>query len=168
MLSRLFVGVVAVCLFTSPALAEDSKTAGLTTNFSLSAATPRFVLDQEPTAAKPAGFDEWSTRIERAQARSVDGKKWLLTGVVVSGVGALLAGLNKVNESNFGGPNPEHTFWAAMGMIAGAGMAGYGGYRYAQARGNIEELEREGRAKGYLTLSPLPEKGIYLAVHLEF
>jgi len=55
-----------------------------------------------------------------------------------------------------------------MGGLGGAAIIGYGGWKYTSARDEIEDLDREGRTKGYLTLTPLHDKGVRLAVHVTF
>lgn len=38
--------------------------------------------------------------------------------------------------------------------LIGAGISGYGGYLWYTAKQDIEDLDMEGRTKGFLTLTP--------------
>ena len=51
--------------------------------------------------------------------------------------------------------------------LGGLGVLGYGGWTHLRARERMEDLDREGRINGYLTLAPTPG-GVYASAALSF
>lgn len=89
------------------------------------------------------GFDEWNGRIQAARSRRTRGSR-----IVMAGVGVIVL-------SNFVGGSSEGGLKAQLAVsLIGAAVTGYGGYLWHTARQRIEDLDLEGRTKGYLSLAP--------------
>lgn len=114
----------------------------------------RLAAQQAPAASKP-GFAEWNNRLELAKAKRGKGIKFILIGL-----GTTVGGSAVLSRSS----SPGLIQVVAM---SGMGVAGYGGWTLYKAKQEIEDLDREGRMNGYLTLAPIPG-GAQMSARLTF
>lgn len=98
--------------------------------------------------AKPPGFAEWSTKIELAKHRRESSKLLFWIGL---GTAVVVPFLGLAVHSGDGGASNAI---AVIGGLGGAGLATYGGLKAKGAAEEIDDLDREGRTKGYLTHAP--------------
>ena len=158
---RAMIGTVLLSsLLAAPTWAAEPTTkreGGLVISKSLIA----LALQQPPAAAKP-GFDAWNGRFELARAKRGKGVRFILIGAAVATVGPLI-GAAMISESGTTGGSA----FALITTMGGIGTLGYGGWTLYSARQEIEDLDREGRIKGYLTLAPIPG-GAQMAARFTF
>lgn len=99
--------------------------------------------------------DSWLGQIEETRKKRDRG---LLIGVGGLGGGILIASLAG-SKGSVGG--------AVFGGLAGAAAAGYGGWTYVRAKDRLDDLDREGRAKGYVSILPT-SGGVYASASFTF
>jgi len=107
---------------------------------------------------------EWQRRLEAAQDRRHAAKRLVLYGLGISGAGVVLAIAGSGDALD---PNTGLVTLGAVASLAGGGVCIFGGYGWLSANGDIDDLDREGRMNGYLTLRPM-RGGMQLAAVLRF
>ena len=129
---------------------------------------PKLVIPTFPnrpanTTGKLPGFTEWSVQLERARAERGKGIRFMLIGGATVVVAPLIGGA--ISSAGDGTPGTVLTLMATLG---GTGILGYGGFTLYKAREEIEDLDQDGRIKGYLTLGPVPGGGAQVALNIRF
>lgn len=112
-------------------------------------------VSQLPPGALRPGFDEWNSRLEQTRVKRGRGMKFALIGIGTTVVGPLIGGSTG---------SPSFVYLLALG---GTGITVYGGWTWYSARQEIEDLDQEGRIKGYLTFVPT-DGGVRLAMNFRF
>jgi hypothetical protein len=118
---------------------------------------------QAAMAKKPGGFAEWSRELEAAKTKRGRGIRHMVIGGGVMIVVPLLA-----VAADSDGSSGLMTAGAAVGLVGGAGVMGYGGWEVVDAGMKIYDLDQEGRIKGYLSLGPAPRGGAQVALSIRF
>lgn len=121
-------------------------------------ATPGPAAGQEsssiPIGVDSAAYQQWQSDLEDARADRSRSKTYFWAGLGVA-VGAPLLGSTTVTYG--GGSGTARLI--SLASTVGAVGAIYGGIVWVQASDRIDELEREGRDQGYLTLHPMMRGG---------
>ena len=157
--SMLLVGLAAMTLIPTISVAQER--------------VPLARLSQQGAIApKLDGFTEWQARLDRAKSARRNARNTMLigAGIMAAGVvvGILVTGTSVDEIGNLEGSPKSGLAVTMIGGLGGAAVMGYGGWKYVSARDNIEDLDREGRTKGFLSVVPLPEKGVRVALRLTF
>jgi hypothetical protein len=148
-----------VCLAASTARAQDVPTDRQPTIRGSLAA-----LQAGGAVGKPPGFAEWSTKLDAAKARRNSGRKLFWTGIV-GGSALSIVAIALASKTSEGAQNASN-FFITAGLLGGGGVATYGAIRGHRALSDIEDLDREGRTKGYLAgqLPPLAPSQLALTI----
>ncbi|MDA2937171.1 hypothetical protein MYX75_02780 [Acidobacteria bacterium AH-259-A15] len=118
----------------------------------------------EPAASTRLERTLWQERWDSAKSKKSSGLILAITGGGVTGLGIYLTATAKESVSIFdpfsgltieiSETNKGKRWGGIIGAVAGAGLTFWGLSRRGSGQGEMRDLEREGRAKGYLTLGP--------------
>jgi hypothetical protein len=164
--------VFAVLLAGSPAFASDAERAPSDGGDTTAAPVNKLLADvvtlalQQPTAARKPGFNEWDGRLESAKTKRGKGLRLIVIGTGIGVVGPLISVALISNSGSYSGVSAGATV-GLITMLGGLGTAGYGAWTWHSAKEQIDDLDREGRMKGYLTLAPIPG-GALMSAQLTF
>ncbi len=119
---------------------------------------------QQAGAAKPPGFAEWMGKLEAAKDRRKSGRTLFWSGIIVGTVVPIIGIAAGSTGTTAGGKS--YVFLTLTGLVGGGGLATYGGYKAHKASEDIQDLDREGRIKGYLSRNRT--SGVRLAIAIRF
>jgi hypothetical protein len=117
-------------------------------------------------ASRSSERADWNNRLEDAQERRKRGLRLVLYGIGAAGAGTVVA-LTVAGSSDTVGGLRAGSAIAVISSLAGGGLATFGAFKWFSANGDIDDLDREGRAKGYLSIAPLP-RGVYAGATFKF
>lgn len=104
---------------------------------------------------------DWDLKVQRAKGTQHTGRNLLYAGLGVVGGGLLI-------WTKCSGYDCGESFVGGLFVIGGGGaLATVGLVKWRGAKGELELLEREGRAKGYLTVLPSRD-GVQAAITVPF
>ncbi len=86
---------------------------------------------------------------------SLGGRGVTLLGTMTAGSSAASGSVSGANAGN-------------VIALIGVGAMGYGGWVWLSGRSEVEDLDRQGRANGYLSLAPTMDGGVQLAAAISF
>lgn len=113
---------------------------------------------QTPGTVVAPAKDEWQKKLGDAQVKRSRGLRYTWFGVGGVLVGSIVAGASGSSYDYYLGRRNSAGFAiGAVMILGGAGLSGYGLYNWIKSSDEIDNLDREGRLKGYLSL--LPERG---------
>ncbi len=119
-------------------------------------------LELAPVALADGEKRRWQLRLRDAEA---DRQFWFTTGIAAGGV-AVYTFLYSDSDSLFG----SYRQYVQYGAI---GVAGYSAYKWFQTRNDINSLNQEGRAKGFVLEYAIPiladnQRGVGIALGFSF
>lgn len=105
--------------------------------------------------ARLSAREQWISDVEAARKKRDRGLYILIGGIGGGAVIAMAAG----SKLSMGG--------AVLGAAVVMGGGGYGGWTYFRARNRLEDLDRDGRVHGYVSVVPMPG-GAYASASFSF
>lgn len=124
---------------------------------------------EQTDSGKPPGFTEWSAKLDSAKARRNSGKKVFWIGLGIATVVPVVAAVAITTDPLDPDTGNAANALTLVGLLGGTAMGVIGGIKWHNASEEIDDLDREGRIKGYLTLAPAPRgNGAQLALTLRF
>lgn len=169
---RLIVlGLFLLLCFAAPGWAESGE---------MATAVPAVVLTEAVAEAfsvsvfqqAGAGKADWQQRLDLAQAKRSKGIRYVFVGLGMGVGGTIIAAaggssysvdrLGRVEDSGGG-----LRVVGALTALGGAGVFWYGIYNWLKGGDEVDNLDREGRSNGWLTLVPT-DGGVRLAMNFSF
>lgn len=152
---------------TSPNFAEESVKITVDTGIIRAAPGEDFRMPQELMVVEQGSVGtisraDWETQMNRAIAKRNRGMYISLGGLGVTLLGTMTAGSSAASGS-VSGANAGNVI-----ALIGVGAMGYGGWVWLSGRSEVEDLDRQGRANGYLSLAPTMDGGVQLAAAISF
>ncbi|MBI4264681.1 MAG: hypothetical protein HY657_09915 [Acidobacteria bacterium] len=125
--------------------------------------------DAAPLAAGTQGADraDWQRRMNDAQSRRSRGIRYVFVGLGMGAAGSVIAAAGAPDYSLDSDGGSGLVTVGALTAIGGAGVFWYGIYNWLKGGNEVDTLDREGRANGFLTLAPI-DGGAKVATALRF
>ena len=170
---RLIVAALICVLVPSVGLAQSTATSNkhetvLSSGTVLALAPSVAALEQDNAKAKT----EWQARLKQAQARRSRGLRNIFVGVGTSTLGGILVmtGRPSISVDRFGNIHDGGKGRRTLGfltILVGSGVSTYGGYHWLKGADEVDNLDREGRMNGYISLVPT-SGGVYASATISF
>lgn len=158
-----FLGLVLSLCFAVPAFSGEAKevpSSVLKDAFARAAVAKQAQTSGAAVAAALAK-DEWQKKLAGAQAKRSRGLTYAWFGLGGVVVGSVVVGASTspfyVSPFYSDSGNSAGLAIGTVLVLGGAGLSGYGLYNWYKAGDEIDNLDREGRLKGYFSF--LPERG---------
>jgi hypothetical protein len=118
---------------------------------------------------QPAPGDKaaWQKKLDDAQSRRRRGQRYVFIGIGVAVVGSVIVGAAGPDYILLEDSSSGLRIVGALTAVGGAGIFWYGVYNWVKGADEVDNLDREGRAKGYLSLIPT-KGGAKVALNFSF
>lgn len=110
--------------------------------------------------------NDWNLRLEDAQQRRKKGLRLVIYGVGIATVGTIV-GVTMIQGSDSYGGVQSGSAIGTFSSLGGGALATWGAFRWFGANSAIDDIDREGRQKGYLSVVPTRD-GIYASASIGF
>ena len=164
------VVLVILCLAVVPSLAAEEAPRRDVANVIKNAVAEVTFVTLEQSSGQFNKVD-WQVKMEQAQGRRSRGVRYVFVGIGTSVVGSVVAASSGTNYSvSSSGVKVGGGAGRTIGLLttlAGGGVFWFGVYNWIGGANDVDVLDREGRAKGFLSLAPT-DGGAQMAWNVSF